>query len=103
MTTDELGQAIFGFENEEQIANLTVTVALEVYETVTSPVVWNEGETEKTLKVTLLPEGGGVSGILSEGTNAIYYNLQGQRVATPAPGQTLIRILDGKAHKIIIK
>lgn len=103
MTTDELGQAIFGFENEEQIANLTVTVALEGYETVTSPVVWNEGETEKTLKVTLLPEGGGVSGILSEGANAIYYNLQGQRVATPAPGQTLIRILDGKAHKIIIK
>ena len=45
----------------------------------------------------------GIESIDAENGNAIYYNMQGVQVAKPAAGTTCIRVINGKAVKVIIR
>lgn len=49
------------------------------------------------------PEVSGVSSIAAEneGNSAIYYNLQGQKIAQPAKGSVMIKVEGEKATKIV--
>lgn len=45
--------------------------------------------------------GTGIINIAADGSAAVYYNLQGQRVASPEAGKLYIRVINGTATKVV--
>ena len=62
-------------------------------------VVYPEGESARTAELNVTP--GSISGIVVDGeTEAVYFNLQGIRVANPGNG-IYIKVQGGKTTKVI--
>lgn len=79
---------------------------VEGFETVGVQTVYTYGGEEKCSEIQTInvKDVVKVEGIEADIDAApVYYNLQGQRVANPMPGQILIRVINGKAEKVLVK
>lgn len=67
--------------------------------------VWTDKGTDKAVKFSPIKRDDITSGInaIEAEEDAVYYNMQGVRLANPAIGQPCIRVANGKAVKVIIR
>ena len=65
-----------------------------------------DGNKSRTVKMTFQGQSTGVEDIIANGADdseAVYYNLQGVRVANPAAGNLYIKVQGDKATKVLVK
>lgn len=95
---------ISGLKNLPQDGEMTLYLYLKKNGAAT-PIMSSSGHSEHFLTMSLDTKNAVPTGIdrVQEEVNPVFYNLQGVRVANPAPGQLYVKVAGGKAEKVIVK
>lgn len=99
--TDEMGICRFVIPEEVGVEGLSVTVSKEGYAEKTENITWTQGADSMDITVVLITSGSGVTGVEAD-SDVRYFNLQGNRIAAPAKGETVIRVVNGEARKVVM-